>query len=315
MKLLLKQYLASLNERDELDVILPDIMSEVGYTVISRPKRGTTQYGVDVAATGPHPETGERALFLLSIKSGNLTRDEWATGKQALRPSLEEILDVYIPKHVSKRYQNLPKIIALCFGGDIEEDVRPRIDGFIDNHTVSNKIEFAEWNGDYIADLIATGLLRENIFSKALQTSFRKAVALVDEPAVCYAHFNDLLDGLTANTPQKLADRLRIARQIYLATWTVFVWCRDANNLEAAYQCSALATLRMWDLCKEHFGPQKAGQRLDEATGKMVSLFRTIGAAFIEEHVVPYAPIDDGLGVAVPSAASVDIKSKQHLCW
>lgn len=76
MKLLLKQYLASLNERDELDVILPDIMSEVGYTVISRPKRGTTQYGVDVAATGPHPETGEKALFLLSIKSGNLTRDQ-----------------------------------------------------------------------------------------------------------------------------------------------------------------------------------------------------------------------------------------------
>ena len=310
MKLLLKQYLASLNERDELDVILPDIMSEVGYTVISRPKRGTTQYGVDVAATGPHPETGEKALFLLSIKSGNLTRDEWATGKQALRPSLEEILDVYIPKHVSRRYQNLPKIIALCFGGDIEEDVRPRIDGFIDNHTVSNEVEFAEWNGDYIADLIATGLLREKIFSNALQTSFRKAVALVDEPAVCYAHFRALLDGLTTKAPRKPADRLRIARQIYLATWTVFVWCRDADNLEAAYRCSALATLRNWDLCKEHFGPKKPGQRLAEATDKMVSLFRIIGAAFIEEHVAPYAAIDDGLGVAVPSAASVDINLK-----
>jgi len=265
---------------------------------------------VDVAATGPHPETGKKALFLLSIKSGNLTRDEWATGKQALRPSLEEILDVYIPKHVSKRYQNQPKVIAVCFGGDIEEDVRPRIDGFIDNHTVPNEIEFAEWNGDYIADLIATGLLRENIFSKSLQTSFRKAVALVDEPAVCYAHFHDLLDGLTANAPLKPADRLRIARQIYLATWTVFVWCRDADNLEAAYRCSALASLRMWDLCKEHFGLNKPGQRLAEAMDKMFSLFRTIGAAFIEEHVVPYAAIDDGLGVAVPSAASVDINLK-----
>ena len=257
-----------------------------------------------------HPETGKKALFLLSIKSGNLTRDEWATGKQALRPSLEEILDVYIPKHVSKRYQNQPKVIAVCFGGDIEEDVRPRIDGFIDNHTVPNEIEFAEWNGDYIADLIATGLLRENIFSKSLQTSFRKAVALVDEPAVCYAHFHDLLDGLTANAPLKPADRLRIARQIYLATWTVFVWCRDADNLEAAYRCSALASLRMWDLCKEHFGLNKPGQRLAEAMDKMFSLFRTIGAAFIEEHVVPYAAIDDGLGVAVPSAASVDINLK-----
>jgi hypothetical protein len=104
MKLLLKQYLASLNERDELDVVLPDIMSEVGYTVISRPKRGTTQYGVDVAAIGPHPKTGDKALFLLSIKSGDLTRDSWTNGNQALRPSLEEMIEVYVPKHVPVRY-------------------------------------------------------------------------------------------------------------------------------------------------------------------------------------------------------------------
>lgn len=310
MKLLLKQYLASLNERDELDVVLPDIMSEVGYTVISRPKRGTTQYGVDVAATGAHPETGEKALFLLSIKSGDLTRDEWATGQQALRPSLEEILEVYIPKHVPKRYRGLPIIIALCFGGDIQEDVRPRIDGFIDKNTVAGKIEFAEWNGDYIADLIATGLLRENIFSKPMRSSFRKAVALVDEPAVCVSHFADLVVRLTKAEPKKPIDRLRIARQIYIASWTIFVWCRDADNLEAAYRASALATLKMWDLCRAHFGPRKTGRAIAEAMDKMFALFRIIGAAFIEQHVAPYAKTDDGLGVSVPSSASVDVNLK-----
>ena len=52
MKLIIRQYLASLNERDELDAILPDILSEMGLTVYSRPGRGTRQDGVDVAATG-----------------------------------------------------------------------------------------------------------------------------------------------------------------------------------------------------------------------------------------------------------------------
>ena len=49
MKPVIREYLASLRERGELDAILPDLLSELGYTVISRPSRGTRQFGVDVA--------------------------------------------------------------------------------------------------------------------------------------------------------------------------------------------------------------------------------------------------------------------------
>lgn len=310
MKLLLKQYLASLNERDELDVVLPDIMSEVGYTVISRPKRGTTQYGVDVAAVGPHPKTGEKSLFLLSIKSGDLTRDSWTTGNQALRPSLEEVIEVYIPKRIPARYKNLPIVIALCFGGDIQEDVRPRVEGFIERNANPGRLDFEEWNGDYIANLIATGLLRENIFPKAMQSSFRKAVALVDEPSVCLAHFRDLLRQIAETPPRDLRDRLRVTRQIYLATWTIFVWCRDAENLEAAYGVSTIATLQMWDFSRAHLGKTTLTKALAGIMNKMISLFRIIAAAFVEKHVIPYSAIEDGLGVSVPSSASVDINLK-----
>ena len=52
MKLILKEYLANLRERDELDAILPDLLSELGFTVLSTPARGTKQHGVDVAAVG-----------------------------------------------------------------------------------------------------------------------------------------------------------------------------------------------------------------------------------------------------------------------
>ena len=52
MKLLIRDYLASLRERDELDAILPDLLSELGFNVYSRPQRGTSQLGVDIAAVG-----------------------------------------------------------------------------------------------------------------------------------------------------------------------------------------------------------------------------------------------------------------------
>jgi hypothetical protein len=310
MKLLLKQYLSSLKERDELDVVLPDILSGNGFTVFSRPKRGTRQYGVDVAAIGEHPTTKTKTLFLLSIKSGDLTRDEWDTGKQALRPSLSEIIDVYIPKHVPARYKSLPIVVALCFGGDIQEDVRLAVDSFMDKHTVAGLVDFEEWNGDYIANQIANGLLRENIFPKAMQASFRKAVAFVDEPSICEAHFLELLRQLTAVKPSKPIKRLQIARQIYLATWTVFVWCRDVENLESAYRISTYAALYMWDLCHSHFGSSKNAKATGEVMDKALALHKIIALDFNDRHVAPYCAVKDGLAISVPSIASVDINLK-----
>ena len=70
MKLLFRNYLGSLREREELDAILPDLLSELGYTVYSRPQRGTAQAGVDIAAVGKDDD-GERKLFLFSVKQGD----------------------------------------------------------------------------------------------------------------------------------------------------------------------------------------------------------------------------------------------------
>ena len=48
MKLILKQYLASLKERAELDAILPDLLSSMGMNVFISPTRGVKEYGVDI---------------------------------------------------------------------------------------------------------------------------------------------------------------------------------------------------------------------------------------------------------------------------
>ncbi|MBV7258985.1 hypothetical protein [Erythrobacter crassostreae] len=311
MKALLKQYLTSLKERDELDVILPDILSEVGFNVISRPKRGTKQYGVDVAAIGTWPKTGGKALFLLSIKSGDLKRTDWDVGQQALRPSLNEILDYYIPKHIPKRYQDLPVVIAMCFGGDIHEDIRPTVDSFVDKHTVAQQIEFEEWNGDHLADLIATGLLREKIFPNEVQSNFRKAVAFVDEPQVCLTHFYGVIAELASQDFKTKAARLTAVRQIYLAAWTIFVWCRDVKNLEAAYLCSELAVLWTWHLTRDQFEKRsKVAKELESAVNKIIQLQRSIGGAYLEEHVYPLAEARDALASSVPSSSPLDVNLK-----
>src|SRR5258706_14296587 len=103
MKLLIRDYLASLRERQELDAILPDLLSELGFHVYSRPGIGTTQRGVDIAAVGN--DNGVKKVFLFSVKAGDLSRKEWNGGSQALRQSVEEILELYIPERIPAEYR------------------------------------------------------------------------------------------------------------------------------------------------------------------------------------------------------------------
>src|SRR6185437_12411164 len=85
MKLIIKEYLASLRERGELDAILPDLLSQMGLNVYSRPGRGTRQDGVDVGAVGSI-DGGPEKVYLFTIKAGDLSRATWDGNPQCVRP-------------------------------------------------------------------------------------------------------------------------------------------------------------------------------------------------------------------------------------
>ena len=306
MKLIFVEYLASLKERGELDVIIPDLLSELGFNVLSRPAIGTRQHGVDVAAVGPDTD-GEQKLFLLTIKPGDLNRSDWSASPQSLRSSLEEIIDVYVGKLVPKRYSHLPVRIVICLGGDLHEGVRANVDGFIDRHT-NERITFDVWNGDRLADLLQSGVLRENALPKTWQSDFRKSLALVDEPEVSFRHFCRLVNGIAdASKPNRPA-RLTAIRQIYLAVWTLYVWARDAENIEAAYLSSERALLISWPLIKNYLpGKSKLARQLKDAMERLISLHRIIAGHYLTSYVQPRAHLRHGLTSAVPSESSLDI--------
>ncbi len=306
MKLIFMEYLASLKERGELDVIMPDLLSEIGFNVISRPAIGTRQYGVDVAAVGPGPDNTSR-LYLLSIKSGNLRRSGWDTGEQSLRTSLNEILDVYITNHVPKRYSDLPVVIVLCLGGDLHEDVRTNVESFMTEHT-KGSITFDLWNGDHLAKLLLRGILRENTLPSTWQSDFRKSLAMVDEPDVSFAHYRRFTISVVDRCKTNKRARLRAIRQIYLALWTLYVWARTADNIEAAYLCGEWAVLISWPLIKGHLtGRSKEVLQLNQSFKRIVELHNAVAYDYLITYVKPGAKIKNGLASAVPSQSYLDI--------
>ena len=122
MKLMIRQYLASLKERGELDALLPDLLSQMGLEVFLKPGVGSRQYGVDVGAFGKLPNESQSKVYLFSVKSGDLDRRDWdSTNPQDLRPSINEIIDVFIPTRIPTEYNEYPVEICLCFGGEVKE--------------------------------------------------------------------------------------------------------------------------------------------------------------------------------------------------
>jgi hypothetical protein len=305
MKVLIRDYLASLKEREELDAILPDLLSELGFTVFSRPKRGTTQHGVDVGAVG-RDEDGEHKVFLFSLKQGDLTRQDWDGTTQSLRSSLNEIRDVYIRTRIPKRYHELKVVICLCFGGDMQEQVRGSVKGYTDENT-TDRISFDEWNGDKLAGLLIQGVLREEILPKRLRSHFQKAIAMVDEPDIAYQHFSILVRRLTERELDGKG-RVRVARQLYICLWILFVWARDIDNVDAAHRASELVLLHTWNLLRPYIGTRKGIiKALTTVLHHVIELHIAIATAMLERKILPHAGTRHTVSIAVQTSVSIDV--------
>lgn len=309
MKLIIKQYLASLKERKELDAILPDLVSQLGLTVFSRPSIGTTQQGVDVAAVGSL-EGGEKKVYLFSIKSGNLTRSDWDTASpQSLRPSINQILDAYIP-HLPEEHKSKKIVICLCYGGDIQEGVRESIDGFISQNTRPN-ISFEEWNGDKLAGYIESSFIREDLLPPDTRPQLRKSLALLEEPEASYRHFVSLVKSIFNSKSKNVSQHLMAMRQINICLWILFAWAREADNVESAYLASEITLLHAWDISKRYITKNnKTAKAISSTFNSILDVHHQVCSYYLNTYILPHVDKRHALSVAVNSSEALDVNLK-----
>ncbi|HEX3556796.1 MAG TPA: hypothetical protein VIA62_26535 [Thermoanaerobaculia bacterium] len=309
MILVIRQYLASLRERGELDSILPDLLSQLGLTVFSRPRRGTRQDGVDVGAVGKIGD-GDEKVYLFSIKAGDLTRREWEGDVQALRPSLVAILEVYVRNRLPPEHRGKPIVVCICLGGDVREEVRPDLVGFIEQHS-SSTVSFEEWNGDKLAMLIQSSFLREELLPVGARSSLRKALALLDEPESSFVQFTALIRSLAAVRDTDVAAQVTAIRQMSLCLRILFAWCRDAGNTEAAFLAGEFTLLHGWAILKKFASLNtKDAEAVRVAFLSIYEAYQEICGDFITGSVLPNVSKLHGLSTAVRGSCSVDINLK-----
>ena len=310
MKLIIKEYLSSLKERGELDSVLPDLLSQLGLNVYSRPARGTRQDGVDMAAVGSLG-SGPEKVYLFSIKPGDLTRRGWdGDSEQSLRPSLNEIIDAYIPNRLPAEHRGKDVVICIALGGDVREPVRSLVTGFMEKNTKGN-VTFEEWNGDKLAAYIESSFLQEDLLPEHARSHLRKSLAMLDEPDVSYRHFAQLVQWLSTVHERNDAQRVRAIRQMSICLWILYSWARQAENLESAYRSGELTLLHAWSVFKLHADKDnKIKSVMQTALTSIFTAYHQICSEFLGVNVLPYANKRHAVSSAVRGSCSVDVNLK-----
>jgi hypothetical protein len=310
MKLIIREYLASLREREELDALLPDLLSQMGLVVFSKPGIGNRQYGVDVAAFGSIDGQPEK-VYLFSIKSGNLGRKDWNSGSpQDLQPSLDDIRDTYIPTHLPVKYKNKPIEICICFGGDIKEEIRLSVSSYQDKYR-THQITFSEWGGEELAMYIEKFFLREELLPDSCRRLLRKSLAMLDESEIGLKHFYKLISLLSSSDVKQSKKVLTALRQLNICLWILYSWCREADNLESAFLGSERTLLYAWSISKGYFEKKdKTSKAIQEAFTNIIFLKMQIGTTFLDTKILPHANKLHALSSAVSPSSSVDVNLK-----
>lgn len=189
MRLIIKDFLLQLKEKDELDLLICKLLLQMGYVTQNNPKTGNRQYGVDIRA-----RKGKETILCV-IKQGDLTRKIWDSDSNAVRQSLDEIFDCYLNMVYSDTSCNKIKI-AVITNGMMDESLGPNWNGYIKNHSQWNghSIYFEFWSIDEITEKVQEYLLNEFVFNKNMQSLLRRAMYYTEEVDYRKEYYKRLVD-------------------------------------------------------------------------------------------------------------------------
>lgn len=214
MRLVIKDYLLQLKEKDELDLLLCDLLFQMGYITDNRPETGNRQYGVDIRAHN------ENEILLSIVKQGNLNRKNWDADQNAVRQSLNDIQDTYVEFIKGKDREKKLHIIVTT-NGVIDEAARPSWEGYVSHNTMWSgmKVQIEFWNVDKLVDDIQKYLFDEHIFGAKMQRFLRKALYFIDESDYRNEYFEYIIDDYLAQVKgtDTLKERRKKLSGLYLA--------------------------------------------------------------------------------------------------
>ena len=186
MRLILKDYIETLKEEIELETLLENILLMNDFKDIVRPQKGVTQHGVDFSAK----KNG--AIYLFVLKQKDIDKNNWNAGNNAVRPTLDEIQDVYIQERIKDPNSKIN--IVVCTNGIIKQNVQADWNGYINRNSTDNT-KYLFWGIDELTSMTEQVLLNEYLFEDDIKSDLRRSLYFYEED-VNFVYYKKLLEKL-----------------------------------------------------------------------------------------------------------------------
>ncbi|MCM1283506.1 MAG: hypothetical protein NC180_06460 [Muribaculaceae bacterium] len=248
MRLIVKEYIYQLKEKEELDILLSQIFVQKGYIADNQPKTGNRQYGVDIQLHN------DEELLMLVVKQGNIDREIWDGSINAIRQSLDEIKDVIINSLTFQEKEKSIRIIVAT-NGQREESIKLNWNNYVNNNR--------EWNGipvtiefmgiDDIVREILDNFFNEYLFDASLHSAMRKALYFIGEGDYKREYYEKIVDSLIANLKDSRKKKFdKICAALSLASQMVCQYAYDNGNNKISIMVSEYVIIKYWKYIVEN---------------------------------------------------------------
>lgn len=253
IQLVLSHYLAGFRERNELDALLPELLKAMGHSVRSRPQIGVREAGVDILSTKKN-EQGELEVFLFVIKFGDIGRDDFYVGSQAILPSIREANNDFIRNRLPEPLRNLRKRFVLVTNGGLKKEIETGFSALSVEVAENPQCSLDFWGIDQLTPMIDVYLFDENLLLDKGKSDLRAALAGLEESDTaihrfirftesCFETPEDELKQSKTSRKKKLLKRCAAASM----GWSVLlVWGQSEGNLKPGVVAGEYLALRMW---------------------------------------------------------------------
>lgn len=274
IQLVLSHYLAGLRERDELDALLPELLKAMGHSVLSRPQIGVSQAGVDVVST-KEDENGTVEVFLFVIKFGDVGRDDFYGGKQAVDPSIREACNDFVRNRLPEPLRGVRKRVALVTNGVLKQEAQAGYAAL--SHDVAERplCSLELWGTDQLTPLIEEHLFDETLLLAKGKADLRAALAGLEESDTAIHRFvrfvescfNSTESEVTQGEPTRKKKFLKRCATASMGWAVLLVWGESEGNLKPGVVAGEYLALRMWaESVKTGFSADEAFVERLEAT-------------------------------------------------
>jgi len=247
--IIVREYLASLKEDNELDYLFPILLNLMGFRIIQTAKesKGQSQYGKDIIAIG-NDNKGVKHKWYFELKGfsdRDITQANYSKA-DGIRESIIEAKDTVFKDSTIAGFNELPTKIVVVHNGILKTNIRDTFEGLISREFKEG--EFERWDIYHLTDIFSEHLFNEYLLSDdASNRLLKKTLAFLDSPDNEYKEFKELVDiqfdkiiNIKSRAFKKLFATLNLLNSL------IFHYSKENNYLVPAKECSKYLILKTW---------------------------------------------------------------------